>query len=421
MTSNAEGARSLDGDPATAPPAHGRLTHDDVVVVGGGIGGLATALALRRSGRSVRVLERAPAFTEVGAGIQLAPNATRTLDSLGVLGDVIDVGVLPRRMVMADAVAGRELTALDLTDFPRRYGAPYVVLHRSDLLGILLKAGDEAGVSLETDALVESVVDDGDRVIATCADGREFSASVLIGADGLRSRLRPLFVRDDVICSGYVAYRGAVPIEQVERHADLRDVVAWLGPGMHLVQYPLRSGDLYNQVAVFRSPSFERGDPDWGNPSELTERFSVCCEHVRESVPMLGTDHRWPMYDRLPTTEWTAGRIALTGDAAHPMLQYLAQGACQAMEDTAALAESLSGRDLADGAAVAQALTRFRDIRAPRTARVQTAARVWGDIWHVDGVAKLLRDEMMLDRDPDDHRHIDWLYGASPPTPASAR
>ncbi len=384
---------------------------DDVLIVGGGIGGLTTALSLRRSGRAVRVLERAPAFTEVGAGIQLAPNATRTLDRLGVLEDAIDVGVLPRRLVLADAVAGRELTALDLTDFRQRYGAPYVVLHRSDLLGILLKAGENEGVGLEVNASVSAVDDDGHRVRAVCADGREFFASVLIGADGLRSHLRARFVDDDVVCSGYVAYRGAVPIEQVERHADLRDVVAWLGPEMHLVQYPLRSGDLYNQVAVFHSPSFERGDPDWGNPSELAERFSVCCEHVRESVPMLGTDHRWPMYDRVPTTKWTEGRVALMGDAAHPMLQYLAQGACQAMEDAAVLTDALAGKDLTNGDAVRAGLSRFRDVRAPRTARVQTSARVWGDIWHVDGVAKLMRDELLLDRAPDDHRHVDWLYG----------
>ncbi|BEP14855.1 3-hydroxybenzoate 6-hydroxylase [Acidothermaceae bacterium B102] len=394
-------------------------TFDDVVIVGGGIGGLTTALSLVRSGRSVRVLERASAFAEVGAGIQLAPNATRTLDQLGLLDEVISVGVLPRRIVMADAVGGGELTWLDLTDFPKRYGGPYIVLHRSDLLDILLRAGIEAGVGLETNAHVETVADEGGRVVAVCSDGRAFAGSVLIGADGLRSTLRPMFVEDDVICSGYVAYRGAVPIEQVERHADLRDVVAWLGPGMHLVQYPLRSGDLYNQVAVFRSPSFERGDPDWGNPAELEERFSVCCEHVRESVPMLGRDHRWPMYDRLPTTSWTAGRVALMGDAAHPMLQYLAQGACQAMEDAMALTRALAGRDLTVAHVVADGLAGYRDERTPRTARVQTSARAWGEIWHVDGVAKLLRDELFRDRALDDRRHVDWLYDdAVAPPPA---
>jgi 3-hydroxybenzoate 6-monooxygenase len=391
---------------------------DDVLIVGGGIGGLTTALSLARNGRSVRVLERASAFAEVGAGIQLAPNSTRTLDQLGLLEAVVSVGVLPRRIVLADAVAGGELSWLDLTDFRQRYGAPYIVLHRSDLLEILLRAGVDAGVALETDAHVDAVVDAGDKVTAICSDGRQFSGSVLIGADGLRSTLRPLFVDDDVICSGYVAYRGAVPIEQVERHADLRDVVAWLGPDMHLVQYPLRSGDLYNQVAVFRSPTFERGDPDWGSPSELEERFSVCCDHVRESVPMLGRDHRWPMYDRLPTTHWTAGRVALMGDAAHPMLQYLAQGACQAMEDAVALTRALSGRDLASVANVSEALAGYRDERAPRTARVQRAARVWGDVWHVDGIAKQLRDELLLQRPLDDHRHVDWLYTADVRTPA---
>jgi salicylate hydroxylase len=138
---------------------------------------------------------------------------------------------------------------------------------------------------------------------------------------------------------------------------------------------------------------------------------------------MLGRDHRWPMYDRLPTDRWTAGRVALLGDAAHPMLQYLAQGGCQAMEDATALTSVLTGAagaqppDLSDGAAVAAALTAYRDARAPQAARVQTTARLWGDIWHVDGTAKLLRDALLLDRDPADHRHVAWLY--TDPQPAA--
>jgi 2-polyprenyl-6-methoxyphenol hydroxylase-like FAD-dependent oxidoreductase len=390
----------------------------EVLVIGGGIGGLAAALAVSRTGRPVRVLERARQFGEIGAGIQLAPNATRILDQLGLLRQVCEVGVLPRRLVLADAIGGHELTALDLTDFPARYGGPYVVLHRSDLLEILLAGCAGAGVGLETDAQVTELRDDGGGVHASCADGRAFTGVAAIGADGLRSSTRTLFSDDEPICSGYVAYRGAVPMEQVARHADLRDVVAWIGPGLHLVQYPLRSGRMYNQVAVFRSDAFERGEEDWGNPQELEQRFSACCAHVRESTPLLGRDNRWPMYDRLPIPTWVKGRIALLGDAAHPMLQYLAQGGCQAIEDAAALAAALEHHDgraaaasAAAGGGIESALLAYQDARIPPTARVQRSARIWGEIWHLDGTAKLVRDELFRQRRDDDHAHVEWLYG----------
>jgi salicylate hydroxylase len=379
---------------------------NELLVIGGGIGGLAAALAVARTGRAVRVLERSPEFAEVGAGIQLAPNATRILDRLGVLEPLREVGVLPRRIVLADAVAGHELTALDLTDFPERYGAPYVVAHRTDLHRILLEACAGAGVALETSAAVVGVRDLGDGVELTTVDGRLLRGTAAIGADGLRSQVRRLFSDDEPICSGYVAYRGAVPMEQVSRHADLRDVVAWVGPGLHLVQYPLRSGRMYNQVAVFRSEAYARGEVDWGTPAELEATFAGCSDHVRESIPLLGRDQRWPMYDREPIGTWAKGRIALLGDAAHPMVQYLAQGACQALEDAAALADGLSRHDLEP------ALAAYEEARAPRAARVQRSARTWGQIWHVDGVAKLLRDELFRQRGERDHTHVEWLYGA---------
>ncbi|MCG5213160.1 FAD-dependent monooxygenase [Streptosporangium soli] len=444
----------------------------EILIAGGGIGGLATALALAASGHATRVLERAPAFEEVGAGIQLAPNATRLLDRLGVLTAVVAAGVLPRRLVLADALDGDELTALDLTDFPERYGGPYVVMHRADLLRILHRACREAGVALETGAEVVRLADRGDRVVAECADGRTFEGAAGLGADGLHSTIRTAFSDDSPVFSGYVAYRGAVPVvppgqhpdlpaeppgrltnlhpeppgrhpsphpeppgqhahphreppgrhsdphpeppgrhldlhrEPPGRPADLRDVVAWVGPGLHLVQYPLRSGGLRNLVAVFRSERHERGEDDWGNPAELDERFARCCARVREAIPLLGRDNRWPMYDRPPIAAWARGRVALLGDAAHPMLQYLAQGACQAIEDAVTLAESLTAtRDLP--AALAAYVTR----RSPRTAQVQRRARIWGDIWHADGTARLLRDELLRTRALDDHRHIKWLYG----------
>jgi len=396
-------------------------SNPEILVVGGGIGGLAAALAITRAGRQVRVLERAHQFGEIGAGIQLAPNATRILGQLGLLRQACDVGVLPRRLVLADAINGHELTALDLTDFPDRYGGPYIVLHRSDLLEILLSGCARAGVGLEPDAQVTEFRDDGGSVHVSCADGRTFAGSAAIGADGLRSRARALFSDDEPICSGYVAYRGAVPMDQVARHADLRDVVAWIGPGLHLVQYPLRSGQMYNQVAVFRSDAFGCGEADWGNPEELEQRFSACCPHVRESTPLLGRDNRWPMYDRLPIPTWVKGRIGLLGDAAHPMLQYLAQGGCQAIEDAATLALTLERTDDAAGGGedMESALLAYQEARAWRTARVQRTARIWGEIWHLDGTAKLVRDELFRQRRDDDHTHVEWLYGRGAPSPAA--
>ncbi|GAA3236773.1 3-hydroxybenzoate 6-hydroxylase [Pseudonocardia petroleophila] len=381
-------------------------TVPDVLVVGGGIGGLTTALCAARRGLSVRVLEQAATYGEIGAGIQLAPNATRVLGRLGLLDRLRDVGVLPRRLVLAHAGTGRELTHLPLTDLPRRYGGPYVVLHRSDLLAALLDACRAAGVALETGARAGEVTDTGGRVEVRCTDGREFAGGVLLAADGLHSRIRPLLVADEPVCSGYVAYRGAVPLERVAHRSDLDDVVVFVGPGRHLVQYPLRARTLYNQVAVFRSPGFARGEADWGGPDELDAAFAGSCEHVRGAITAVGRDARWPMYDRPPTEHWVTGRIGLLGDAAHPMLQYLAQGACQAVEDADAVTDAL-----ASGAPAAEALRRYAERRAPRAARVQTTARRWGELWHLDGAEAGARDALLLGRDPDDHDHVGWLYG----------
>jgi 3-hydroxybenzoate 6-monooxygenase len=387
----------------------GRGRLPQTLIVGGGIGGLSAALCLARRGGAVSVLERSKSFAEVGAGIQLAPNATRILGRLGVLEMILPLAVLPRRLVLADAIDSRELTSLDLTDFPARYGAPYLVMHRNDLLSALLDACVRSGVGLHTDANVIELKDTGASTVATCADGREFSAEIAIGADGLHSRTRQHFTDDEPVNSGFVAYRGAIGMEHVERHADLRDVVAWIGPDLHLVQYPLRSGRMYNQVAVFRSQAYLRGEDDWGTPAELAAAFAGCSEHVRESLKRLSIDNRWPMIDRLPMPDWARGRLALLGDAAHPMLQYLAQGACQALEDSDTLAAELAAAGAA-GRPFSEGLASYAATRAPRAMRVQRAARTWGEIWHVHGVAKLIRDELLLDRDVADHKHVAWLY-----------
>jgi salicylate hydroxylase len=369
---------------------------------------------MARDGIRVRVLERSKEFTELGAGLQLAPNATRVLDRLGLLERVIEVGVLPRRLLFRNALTGKPLTSLDLTEgFRARYGAPYVVLHRSDLLNILVEACVAEGVELLPEQDVQAVTDHGDRVSAECANGTRHEGAALIAADGLHSRTRALFSDDAPICSGYVAYRGTMDIGQVRQQVDLDDVVAWIGPGLHLVQYPLRSGTMYNQVAVFRSERYAAGETDWGTPEELDQAFSVGCDQVREALQYMWRDRRWPMYDREPIGTWTRGRVLLLGDAAHPMLQYLAQGACQAIEDADTLATALRARlGAGDGPSVTTAFEEYQRIRVPQTARVQRTARLWGDIWHIDGVGAVLRDELFSRHPADGYDYTDWLYGA---------
>jgi 2-polyprenyl-6-methoxyphenol hydroxylase-like FAD-dependent oxidoreductase len=388
---------------------------DQAIVVGGGIGGLGAALMLSRAGVRVRVLERADEFGEIGAGLQLAPNATRVLRRYGLLDDLLETAVLPRRLVAMNALTGQQLTTLGLEQVRLRYGAPYVVMHRHDLLEVILRyCHKEPTLTLETARDVTTVEDSGDRVTVACRDGSTYRAEVLIGADGLSSTVRPLVVDDELQPTGFVAYRGAVPVDAVDRRVALDTVVAWLGPGMHLVQYPLRRGELYNQVAVFRSQEYLQGTQDWGSPEELDRAFSAACEPVRVALPSLLRDRRWPMSDRLPASRWSTGRVTLLGDAAHPMLQYLAQGACQAIEDAAALAQELPRLQRADvwpTQDVQAALHGYEGRRLEQASRVQRTARTWGEIWHVDGLAMTLRDEAFRLRAPDDFSRIDWLYG----------
>jgi 3-hydroxybenzoate 6-monooxygenase len=242
----------------------------DVIVVGGGIGGLSAAFALSRQGLRVRVLERAGQFGEVGAGIQIAPNCTRILEEYGLLDEAKQLGVLPQNMVMRDALDARELTRLDLRDIERRYGFPYMVIHRSDLHGIFLRACQRAGVELLTGQLVADYQNTGTGARVRLADGRAAEAALVIAADGLHSVARQQMVGDTPVNSAYVAYRGAVLIEAVrDNEVAETDVVVFIGPRCHFVQYPLRGGEMFNQVAVFESAKARAGRQDWGTPDEL--------------------------------------------------------------------------------------------------------------------------------------------------------
>ncbi len=379
-----------------------------VIVVGGGIGGLGTALALARSGIQVHVLERAPEFSEVGAGIQMGPNAVRALDRLGVLDPVYASAVFPKRGVISDAVTGERLTAISFQQpMVERFGYPYLVLHRTDVLTPLLEACREHPlVSLQNDCTVDEVLDEGDRMRAVCVDGSSLTASLIVGADGLNSRVRRLIIIDEPVFSGDIAFRGARPIEEVPSATDEQDVQLWIGPGLHLIQYPVRRGELYNQVAVFKSYRYLEGREDWGTPGELLERFANTCDAVQAVIPGQADMQPYPNYDKDPIDTFVSGRAVLIGDAAHPMLQYLGQGACQALEDGLVLASVLGG-SVED----VTALARYDALRVPRTTQCQRSARPWGRSWHTDDeVSIAYRNRYFRGRKEDDLSEVAWLY-----------
>jgi salicylate hydroxylase len=394
----------------------------DVIVVGGGIGGLSAAFALRRKGLRVRVLERAGEFGEVGAGIQIAPNCTRILAAYGLLDEAKKLGVLVENMVMRDALDGSVLTRLDLRDLKRRYGFPYMVIHRSDLHSLFLRACRDSGVELLTRQQVTGYQNLPGVARVHLADGGTAEASIVIAADGLHSVARQQLAGDKPVNSAFVSYRGAVPIDKVrQNNVSETDVVVYIGPRCHFVQYPLRGGEMFNQVAVFESPKARAGEEDWGTPDELDTAFAHTCGNVRRGLPLMWRDRWWRMFDRDPVSTWVYGRIALLGDAAHPPLQYIAQGAIMAIEDGWVLAEHAAPHA---GAATDRpgvdwdaALAAYQAVRAEHCRRVLLTSRAWGELWHLDGTKRLQRNALLRARDTYDYSFVDWLYERTALTP----
>ena len=391
------------------------MAQPDVIVVGGGIGGLSAAYALVRKGLRVRVLERAREFGEVGAGIQIAPNCTRILHQYGLLEAAKEQGVLVDNMVMRDALDGSVLTRLDLRDLERRYGFPYMVIHRSDLHALFLTACRDAGAELLTSQQVTGYTNTPAGAAVTLADGTAHQASVVIAADGLHSVARQLLAKDEPVNSAYVAYRGAVAIEQVRQNkVSETDVVVYIGPRCHFVQYPLRGGEMFNQVAVFESPKAMPGEDHWSTPDELDAAFATACQDVRNGLALMWRYRWWRMFDRDPIPDWVYGRIALLGDAAHPPLQYIAQGAIMAIEDGWVLAEHAASRttNTAGGRDVDwdAALAAYQEVRAEHCRRVVLTSRAWGALWHLDGAKRLQRNTILRARDTYDYSFVDWLY-----------
>ncbi|CAN7737752.1 FAD-dependent monooxygenase [Pseudorhodoferax sp. LjRoot39] len=403
-----------------------------LLVAGGGIGGLAAALACARQGWQVRVFERAAAFSEVGAGVQLGPNVVRVLQAWGLDGALQAVAAFPARLRVRDAASGRQLATLDLAAMPIRYGAPYATIHRADLLALLHGAVQQRDdIALALDRRVQGFDDDGHQVRMQThhGDGRAaepVAGDALLGADGLWSSVRTQLLGDGPPrLTGHLAYRALLPQAVLPAALRSAEVTAWLGPRLHLVSYPVRGGEALNVVAFVHGlpPGGARGATpdalaDWDhatNAADLQAAMASCCAPLQDLVRAVPAWRLWVLADRPPlhaATQQASGRVALLGDAAHPMRPYLAQGAGMAIEDAEALGRALRQADTA-GIAVPTLLARYALERWQRNARVQARALRNGRIFHATGPVRWGRNlslrllgERLLD--------MPWLYGPQP-------
>ncbi len=384
-----------------------------ISIVGGGIGGLAAALACSRAGSTIRLFECSQQFTEVGAGIQMGPNVVRVLQGWGLSDALRDVAAFPERLQVRSASSGAELGVLRLgATTVQRYGAPYATIHRADLHALLqtaLKCSSEVELNLDSELVAFEQGDSG--VTMQTASGQQVESDLLIGADGLWSRVRQQLLDDGVpVATGHLAYRAMVPQKVLPAKLRSQHITAWLGPQLHVVQYPVRGGDWLNVVAVVQGDMV--GDIEYwdhaANVVKLRRSMAQTCAPLRELIHAIEHWRLWGLSIRPPArgaNEFARGRVALLGDAAHPMLPYLAQGAGMAIEDAQTLAQCLQDELLP----VPDALIRYANARWQRNARVQARATRNGQIFHATGLIRWGRDaamkllgERLLD--------VPWLY-----------
>ncbi len=381
-----------------------------VLVAGGGIGGIAAALALARRGFAVEVLEQSPRLGEIGAGIQLGPNGFAAFDALGIGAMARGRAVYTDEMVMHDAVdescVGRIPTG---ESFRRHFGNPYAVIHRAEVHRSLLEGAQATGrIDVLTSTQVRRVEQGSHSVTVVDARGGRHEGQALVAADGVKSAVRAQFVGDEARVSGHVVYRAVVDRENFPLDLRWNAASIWVGPDCHLVHYPLRGGEQYNVVVTFHSRQPEAWSVREGSREEVQSYFEGICPRARQLIDLPSDWKRWATADREPIADWTFGRITLLGDAAHPTLQYLAQGACMALEDAVTLGEALRVHNNNFGAAFAL----YQRSRVARTARIVLSAREMGRIFHAKGVERLVRNDLWKGRSPERfYDALEWLYG----------
>ena len=388
----------------------------NVLIAGGGIGGLAAALACARQHLPVQLIERAPDFSEVGAGIQMGPNVTRILQAWG-LGDALaQVAAFPQRLQARDAQTGQLLGSLRLGERAQSlYGAPYATIHRADLHALLLKSAQAAGAGLTLGQTVERWAESDEGLAVHGSGGASWQAAALIGADGVWSAVRSQLLGDaPARFTGHLAYRALVPQADLPSALRTQDVIVWMGPRLHVVHYPVRAGQALNVIAIVHGdkPADPNGWDHAGHADRLLRAMGDVGHDLRQRLEAIPAWRLWALHDRTPVrvaSQMAQGRVALLGDAAHPMRPYLAQGAGMAIEDAQVLAQCLAR----SAGSVSARLQTYAGQRWARNARVQARAIRNGSIFHAQGLVAMGRNmsmRLMGERLMD----VPWLYGQGP-------
>ncbi len=380
------------------------------IVVGGGIGGLAAALALTREGVEVQLLEQAAQIGEIGAGIQLGPNAFAALDALGVGERARACAVFTDHIIMMDAVDNTEVVRIETGgDFRKRFNGPYAVIHRADIHGAILDGvRNDPLISFRTSTHIEKFSQNADGVEVRDTEGNIYKADVVVGCDGVKSVIREHLLGDPPRVTGHVVYRAVVDRENMPDDLRMNAPVLWAGPRCHLVHYPLRAGEQYNLVVTFHSRDQEVWGVRDGSKEEVMSYFQGIHDRPRQLLDRPTSWRRWATADREPVAQWGMGRATLLGDAAHPMSQYMAQGACMALEDAVTLGGAIkqSGNDLTG------AFKLYESLRVPRTARVLWSTREMGRIYHAQGVERAVRNQLWKGTSQARfYDNLEWLYG----------
>lgn len=380
-----------------------------ILIAGGGIGGFAAALALAKQGFKIQVLEQAPEIGEIGAGIQLGPNAFNAFDALGIGDRARARAVYTDYMVMHDALDEYQVGRIETDEnFIKRFSNPYAVIHRADIHGSLVEGAKEIGdIEIITDCRIVSVDQDEYGVSVVDQKGNTYIGQALIGADGVKSVVREKYVGDAALVTGHVVYRAVVPKAEFPENLQWNAASIWVGPNCHLVHYPLRGGEEYNVVVTFHSRDQEEWGVKDGSKEEVLSYFQGICPKARQLIELPKSWRRWATADREPIDQWTYGRITLLGDAAHPTTQYMAQGACMAMEDAVTLGEALR----ITNNNITQAFDIYQRARVARTARIVLSSREMGKLYHAKGVERMVRNDLWRDRQNQDfYNAMAWLY-----------